>query len=113
MHIIIMINWWKNELILWKLKFLKILNNTVYNYIGIRFNWIEFKYIEWNLHWISMQLNNWIKIIKFNSNSIQKDGMKISEKDIKKFIHQYNVEKKNFKKTLSHLSLLENGLNNF
>jgi len=39
--------------------------------------------------------------------------MKISEKDIKKFIHQYNVEKKNFKKTLSHLSLLENGLNNF
>ncbi len=81
------------------------LNNVVCNYNGIRFNWIEFKYIKWNSHWI--------KIIKFNSNSIQKDGMKISEKDIKKFIHQYNVEKKNFKKTLSHLSLLENGLNNF
>jgi len=39
--------------------------------------------------------------------------MKISEKDIKNLFINTMLKKKNFKKTLSHVSLLENGLNNF
>lgn len=39
--------------------------------------------------------------------------MKISEKDIKNVFVNTMLKKKNLKKTLSHVSLLENGLNNF
>jgi hypothetical protein len=75
--LLMMINWWKFALILWKLNFthIEILNDIACN---LNSNWIEWNlelnwmksWIELNeiLNWIELNLNQFIKFLKFNLN---------------------------------------------
>jgi len=98
----------RNKLILWKWSsiWIKILNDAAYNLnwikfgfnwnsIQFRFDWILFKYIEFYL--------NSIIGLRFNSIDFEFDWKKWDANWWTRYwksVHEYNVEKKNFKKTI-------------
>jgi len=84
-----LINWWKNELILWKSNSIEM---KIFNDLVCNLNWIEFKFnsIPIKLISISIQLN---LIQQLNFNSIEKMACKLVEK-VLKFNHDYGVGKK-------------------
>jgi hypothetical protein len=76
--LLMMINWWKITMTLWKLNFIhiKILNDVACN---LNSNWIWINLSNFlNLIWISMSLFQ----IQLDFNSIEKNGMKIGVEGI-------------------------------
>jgi hypothetical protein len=86
----VMINGWKDELILWKLSFIwvKILND-----IACNLNWIEFEKINWTqLNAQKMYEWNWIFVeLNFKSNSIAQKWDAIFCRRYWKYAHHYGV----------------------